>query len=104
MRLIDLNVYLASFLGATFSDKVGVTKLNENVLNSTPNISSKQAYVQGFDCEYILFKKAVNMFEQMDISESIYKGTLKTYHKKPIWVDSNSAGQISNKRGKYASS
>ena len=33
----------------------------------------KQAYVQGFDCEYISFKKAFDMFEKMEISESIYE-------------------------------
>ena len=36
----------------------------------------KQVYVQGFDCESILFKKDVNMFEQMDIAESIYEGVV----------------------------
>ena len=38
-----------------------------------PNSWSKQAYVQGFDCEYITFKKSVNMFERMEIAKSIYK-------------------------------
>ena len=36
-----------------------------------PNSWSKNVYVQGFDCEYITFKKAVNIFERMEISESI---------------------------------
>ena len=36
------------------------------------NIWSKQAYVQGFDCESITFEKDVNMFDRMEISESIY--------------------------------
>ena len=43
--LIDLNEYLASFTGATFTDKIGVTKLNEILLNSIPNSWSKRAYV-----------------------------------------------------------
>ena len=32
----------------------------------------KQVYVQGFDCETISFKKAVNIFERMEIVEIIY--------------------------------
>ena len=54
-RLIDLNKSLSSFLGATMDGKIGVTELNENILNSMPNSWSKQVYVQGFDCESILF-------------------------------------------------
>ena len=61
-RLIDLNDYLASFLGETLNDNIGVTKLKENLLNSTPNSWSRQAYVQGFGCESINLKKAVNLF------------------------------------------
>ena len=56
-RLIYLNEYLASFTGVTISDKIGVTELNEIILNSMSNSWSKQAYFQGFDCESISFKK-----------------------------------------------
>ena len=52
-RLIDLNGYLASFPGSTMADKMCVTELNEIILNSMPNSWTKQAYVQGFDCELI---------------------------------------------------
>ena len=52
-RLIHLHEYLASFPGATLSYKIGVTELNEILLNSMSNSWSKQAYVQGFDCEPI---------------------------------------------------
>ena len=41
-----------------------------------------QVYVQGFDCEYILFKKYVNMFERMDIAEYIYKEVVEPSYKK----------------------
>ena len=64
-RLIDLNGYLASYTGATMSEKRCVTELNENLLNSISNSWSKQEYVQGFDCEKISLKKDVNMFERM---------------------------------------
>ena len=40
----------------------------------------KQAYVQGFDCESITFKKAGSMFEHMGISESIYEGVVEPYY------------------------
>ena len=76
-HLIDLNEYLASFLGANLTDKIGVTKLNKILISSIPNIWSKRAYVEGFDCESITFKKAVNMFERMEIFESIYEGVVE---------------------------
>ena len=41
-------------------------------LNNIPNSFSNQEYVQGFSCSYITFKSSVNMFERMEISESIY--------------------------------
>ena len=41
-----------------------------------PNSWSKQAYVQSFDCKSIIFKKAVNKFEHMDMAESIYEGVV----------------------------
>ena len=70
-RLIDLNEYLASFPVKTLSDKMDVTELHEIILNIMTNSWSKKAYVQGFDCESISFKKAVNMFERMEIVEYI---------------------------------
>ena len=54
-RLIDLNEYSDSFPQATIADKIGVTELNEIILNSIRNSWSKQAYVQGFDCNPIFF-------------------------------------------------
>ena len=64
------------------TDKMGITGLNEIWLNSMPQSLSNQAYVQVFDCEYILFKKSVNMFEQMDIAEYIYEGVVESLYKK----------------------
>ena len=54
-RLIDLIEYLVSFTGTAMADKMGVTELNEILLNSMPNSCSKQAYVKGFGCETIRF-------------------------------------------------
>ena len=79
-HLIHLNDYLASLTGATMTDKIGVTELNDILLKSMPNRWSKQAYVQVFDCESISFIKAVNMFELMEISESIYEGVVTPYY------------------------
>ena len=81
-RLIDLNEYLASFPGATMAEKNGVTELNEILLNSMPNSWPKQAYVQGFYFETIYFKKAVNMFERMEIGKSIYEVVVTPSYKK----------------------
>ena len=47
-----------------------------------PNSWSKQAYAQGFDCEYITLKRAVIMFESMEIYESIYEVVVEPSHKK----------------------
>ena len=80
-RLIDLNEYLASFPGTTLSNKIGVTKLNEILLNRMSNICSKESYVQDFDNEYISLKKAVDIFERIDISESIYKSVVERSYK-----------------------
>ena len=65
------------------TDKIGVTKLNEILLNSMPNRWSKQAYVQGFDLESITSKKVVNMFEHREITESIYEGVVEPSYKNP---------------------
>ena len=70
--LIDLNEYLDSFPGENMPDKIGLTELNQNLLFSMPNGWSKQAYMKGFYYRSITFKKAVNMFERLDMTESIY--------------------------------
>ena len=54
-RLIDLNEYLASFPGDIMAKKMGIPELNKKILNSMSNSWSKQAYVQGFQCENISF-------------------------------------------------
>ena len=38
--------------------------------------------MQVFDCESITFKKDVNMFERMDITESIYEVVVELSYKK----------------------
>ena len=81
-RLIDLNGYFYSFPGATSADKIDLIGLNEIILNNMPNILSKKSYVQGFGCKSISFKKAVNMFDCMEISESILKGVVEPSYKK----------------------
>ena len=75
-RLIDLNEYLASFTVATMDDKIGVTKLNEILLNIMPKSCSKKSYVQVFYCEILSFKKSLNMFDHMEISDSIYENVV----------------------------
>ena len=103
-RIIDLNEYLASFTGATLNYRIGVTDLNEILHNSIPGSCSKQVYVQGFECESITFKKSVNMFEHMEISESIYEGVVEPYYKRNTRTDANRAGNSRQKRREAASS
>ena len=56
-----------------------------------PNIWSRQAYVRGFGCESFTFKKYINMFEHMEIAESIYKCVVEPSYKtypvilQPFW-------------------
>ena len=64
-RFVDLNKCFASFPGGDLADKIDVTELDDIFINTMTNIWSKQAYVQGFDWKYILFKKPVNMFDRM---------------------------------------
>ena len=61
-RLIYLDDYLDSFTGGNLTEKIGLTELNEVLLNSMTNIWSKQVYVQGFECEYITFKSMLTCF------------------------------------------
>ena len=68
------------------------------------NIWYRQAYVQGFDCESITFKKAVIIFERMGISESIYKGVVEPFYKKPNRTDANHISHSSQNRGESPSS
>ena len=76
------------------TDKIGVI-----LLNSIPNSWYKQTYVKGFDCESITFKKYLNMFERMEIFESIYEGVVELSYKKITREDANRAGRSSQKRG-----
>ena len=41
------------------------------------NMWIKLAYVQGFDCKSITFKKSVNLFERMEIAEYICEGVVE---------------------------
>ena len=57
-----------------------------------PTSWSRHVCVQGFGCDYITFKKAVDMFERMEISESIYKGVVEPSYKKPTHADADPDG------------
>ena len=55
--LIDLNEYLIFFPEAKLTEKNCVMEINKILLNSMPSSWIKQAYMQGFYCEYIDFNK-----------------------------------------------
>ena len=61
------------------------------LLNSMTNSWFKQAYVQGFYSKYISFKK-INMFERINISESIYEVVVEPSYKNYTRADANRAG------------
>ena len=86
------------------ADKIVVTELNEILLNSMSNRWSKQEGFQGFGCKYILFLKAVNMFERIEIVESIYEGVVTPSYKKITRAEANRTGISIKKIGEAASS
>ena len=98
-RVMDLNEYLDYCPGSTLYDTIGPCYPKNTILNSMPNIWSNQAYVQGFDCEYISFMKSVNMFEKTEIAEAIYKGVVEPSYKIYTISYSNCAVNIRYKRG-----
>ena len=53
----DPNEYSVVVPRGKASDQIVKMWWNESLLNSIPNGWIKQAYVQGFDCETITFKK-----------------------------------------------
>ena len=67
--------------GTNMTDKIVMTEMDKILLNSMTNSWRKKAYVHIFDCGSITFKKDVNMFKRMDISESIYKGVVEPSYK-----------------------
>ena len=87
--MIEFNERLAFFFGAKLTEKIGITKLNDILLNSIPDSWSNKVYVHIFDFEYTGFKRDVNMFECMEISESIYKGSVEHYYKNTTIADLN---------------
>ena len=46
----------------------------------------------GFYFEAVTFKKSINLFEHMDIAESIYEGVVESYTKNLTRKYANSAG------------
>ena len=99
---IKVGLYVASLIdmnecGILF-EIFCVTEINNFFLNSIPTRWSKQAHVQVFDCDYITFKKAVNMFERMEIAEYIYEGVLEPSYKQSTMEDSTRDGHIRQKR------
>ena len=82
VSLIDFNKYLDLFLGGELSEKIGVMEMNKILLNMMLNSWIKQAYVHQFDCDSTTFKKAVNMFEHIEIANYIYGGVVEPSYKK----------------------
>ena len=64
------------------ADKINVVEINNILLNSMPNSWCKQASVLRFYCESTLILKYVNMFQRMEIAESIYEGVVTPSYKK----------------------
>ena len=98
--MIGLNEYWSAFPGEKERDKIGEMELNGIVLKSMPNGRSKKADVPVFYCEYIT-KKAVNIFDIMEIAEDIMKLLCKILIKLTS-VDDNCSAHRRQIRGKAA--
>ena len=59
----------------------------------------KQANIHGFESDSIMFKNVVNIFERMEIDESINEGVVEPSYKKPTRVDSKRDDQCRKNRG-----
>ena len=77
----DISEYLDVLPVLKASDKIGEMELKKIPLNILPNGRTKKAYVQGFDCETIHLKKSINMFECMEIAETIHEVVLERSYK-----------------------
>ena len=77
-------------------------KLNNFLFNIMPNGWINQEYVHVFYCQSINFNKEVNIFEGIDILESIYEGILETSQGETSKADSTRAGHVRLKRGESA--
>ena len=80
--LIDLNEYLDFIFGLSLSETIGVTELNENCLTVCLVFGASKGMCRVSTASLLLFKKSVNMFERMDISESVYEGAVEPSYKK----------------------
>ena len=69
-----------------------------------PNSWPTQARVQVFYCEFNNVEKSVNMFERMEISDSIYEGVVEPSNKKITLRDTNSSTHRRQKIVEAASS
>ena len=79
--MINLNDYLSALHEAKSSDKIGDMELGKTILNSIPNLWSKEACVQGSNLKKTTKKKSVNMFEHTKIVETIYEVVVEPYDK-----------------------
>ena len=81
-RMVDINENLSALPGAKEGEKIFDMEINEILLNIISNGQIKQLYVQCFDFETITFKQYVNIFEHMQIAETIYDGVVELSYTK----------------------
>ena len=81
--MIYINAFLAVFRGSKASWEFGETELNEIIFKSMSNGWISQEYVQDFYCKYITLKY-VNIFEHIEIAESIYEVVVEHFYTKSI--------------------
>ena len=71
--MIGINYHFSTLHGTKASDKICETEMNKILLKIMPNSWSIQSYVHFFYCESITLQKLINMFEPIEISQSIYE-------------------------------
>ena len=70
-----MNTYLPLFPGSSAFNKIPPKEVNKILLHTISNGWEKQAYIQGWGFEGKTYKETCEMFECMDISRNVYKGT-----------------------------
>ena len=97
--MVVINECLDIILGQR-KVKIGGTELNEIILYSISNGWSRQAYYLGLYFKAVIFKQAINMFDNMEIPESIYEGVVQTSYKtKTTRAEATYYGNMTKTRG-----
>ena len=73
-KLTEINNFIHLFPGSDATKNIPSEELNEILLHVVPRGYVKQSYLQGWEFEMNTYRETCSMFDQMKISEQVYKG------------------------------